>query len=71
MNPFLIRRSAGTLSRLETDPELAEFLNRVDRYYTIKELRELLVARFGSERVPSKSAIHRYLQKITNTTGEL
>ena len=71
MNPFLVRKSAGILSRFDSDPELADFLNNVDRYYTIKELRALLVARFGSERTPSKSAIHRYLQKITKQTGEL
>jgi hypothetical protein len=70
MNPFLARRS-GTLSRFNTDPELVEFLNNVDRYYTVKELIAQLVARFGSERTPSKSAIYRYLQKITRQTGEL
>ncbi len=66
VNPFLIRRQPGGCSRFERDSELADFLNNVDRYYTIKELRALLIARFGSERTPSKSSLHRYLQKITS-----
>lgn len=66
MNPFLIRRPAGAASRFDADTELAEFLNSLDRYHTIEELRTLLIARFGRERTPSKSSIHRYLQKMTS-----
>lgn len=65
INPFLIRKPAGIKSRITTDSELVDFLNSIDRYYTIMQLRALLVERFGSKRAPSKSAIHRYLQKIT------
>ena len=65
VNPFLIRKPQGAKSRFATDKELAGFLNGVDRYYTTKELRALLIKRFGEKRVPSLSALHRYLQKIT------
>lgn len=65
VNPLLIRKPVGHKSRFTTDSELADFLNNIDRYYTTKQLRTLLVERFGSERVPSTSSIHRYLQKIT------
>ena len=65
VNPFLIRKPAGTRSRFETDKELADYLKTIDRYYTTRELRKLLIDRFGAARVPSISSIHRYLQKIT------
>ena len=65
MNPYLVRKKSGLKSRFETDPELAEYLETIDRYYTLEELRLVLVVRFGADRVPSKSSIHRYLQKLT------
>lgn len=70
VNPLLIRRQPGERSRFELDPELVEFLNRVDRYYTIKQLRGLMLERFGSERTPSKSSLHRYLQKLNRQTQQ-
>jgi hypothetical protein len=70
MNSFLVRKSAGSTSRIESDSELVVFLNSIDRYYTIKELRKQLVEKFGEDRTPSMSAIHRYLTKITKAAGQ-
>ncbi len=67
MNPFLIRKQPGNISRFELDPELAEFLSRIDRYYSIKQLHNLMISRFGKDRTPSKSSLHRYLQKLQQT----
>jgi hypothetical protein len=65
LNPFLVRRRPGSFSPFDTDKELAEFINGVDQYYSIAKLRNLLIERFGADRAPSKSALHRYIQKIT------
>jgi hypothetical protein len=65
INPFLKRISKGCKSRFDTDTELAAVVNSVDRYYSLKELRRLLVEKFGAARVPSVSALHRYIQRIT------
>jgi hypothetical protein len=65
MNPFLARKAPGSKSRFAEDSELAAFLETVDRYYTTIQLRALMVDRFGADRVPSRSALHRYLKRIT------
>ncbi len=64
-NPYLIRRPRGTKSRFIIDSELAEFMGTIGKYHTLKELRLLLVEHFGEKRAPSKSSIHRYIQRIT------
>jgi hypothetical protein len=61
--PHIIRKSPGKPSRFDTDTELRNFLMSLEETYTVKGLRRILVARFGNGRVPSMSAIHRYLQK--------
>jgi len=66
MNPLLIRKRPGNISRFELDSELVEFLDQIDSYYSIKQLHILVLNRFGKERTPSKSSLHRYLQKITS-----
>jgi hypothetical protein len=70
MNSHLIRKSAGNKSRFAIDCELRAFLDTVDRYYTTSQLRALMVEHFGADRVPSRSSIHRYLQKITRRTSQ-
>lgn len=61
---LLFRRNAK-LNRIEQDTELQGFIHGLDRYVSLLELRNLLTQRFGKERTPSKSSLHRYLQKIT------
>lgn len=73
INPLLARRPRCGKSRIEQDMEVFDFINGLDRYHTIKELRELISGRFGKARTPSRSSLGRFLTKITrdkNTDGE-
>ena len=50
---------------IDRDPELAVFVT--ERLQTMRRLDDLhaaAVARFGRERTPSRSAIHRYWQRL-------
>lgn len=62
----LLCRRQRKLSRIEQDTELQGFIHGLDRYIGLWELHRLLTQRFGKERTPSKSSLHRYLQKITS-----
>jgi len=66
MNPFLRRKKR---SKIEADIEIVEFLSLIERYYTVKDLLKIMRKRFGSKRTPSKSALYRYIKKITTQTG--
>ena len=63
---LLIRRR-DKLSRIDQDVELRDFIHGLDRYVSLFELHSLLTERFGKERTPSKSSLHRYLQKLQQT----
>ena len=54
----------GQKMKVELDPELEEFIHTRKYFMTIRDLRELCIEEFGEERVPSKSAIGRYLLKV-------
>lgn len=56
-------RGQGRVSEIEKDPELEAFILEQRGYHTIEKLRALCVARFGEDRAPSKSGLHRYIQK--------
>lgn len=66
---LLIRRR-GKLSRIDQDVELKNFIHGLDRYASLFELHSLLTERFGKKRTPSKSSLHRYLQKISKTNKD-
>lgn len=68
MNPLLVRRQP--LSWFEKDTEVVEYINSLDRYCTIKEMRRLIAERFGPGRTPSKSSLARFLKKITTTCAQ-
>lgn len=68
VNPLLIRRRKP--SRVELDPEVFTFLNGLGRYHTIKEMRQLIIERFGSDRAPSKSSLGRFLSRITREAAK-
>lgn len=53
----------GRRSPIAYDPELAAFIFNEFRRHTLGELTALCRAKFGSERAPSKSAIHRFLTR--------
>jgi len=54
----------GQKMKVELFPELEEFIHSRKDFMTIRDLRELCIDEFGKERVPSKSAIGRYLIKV-------
>jgi hypothetical protein len=70
VNPLLERRPVGGISRVEQDREIFEFINGLDRYYSINELRGLIIEKFGEKRAPSKSGLGRFLTNITREAAK-
>jgi len=64
MNKNLLPRHRGQKSTVESDPELQAFIDGITEYKTYDEIRALCVEKFGEERVPSRSAIGRYMLKV-------
>lgn len=62
-NPNLVRR--GPVSKIDADPELKEFIHSLPAYHGVEQIAAMCVERFGVDRAPSKSAVHRYLQKLS------
>jgi len=58
-----ILRPRGGISKVSKDPEIKAFIDSLDQPTTLRELRQNLIKSFGAGRVPSKSALHRYLQR--------
>jgi len=54
----------GQKMKIELDPELQAFIHSITDPMTIRDIRDLCIEKFGAERVPSKSAIGRYLLKV-------
>jgi hypothetical protein len=50
--------------RIDQDPEMKAFILGLSKPITIAALRSELITRFGAQRTPSKSAMHRYLQRL-------
>lgn len=63
---LLVRRK-GQLCKIDQDTELRNFIHGLDHYVSLHGLRRLLTERFGKERTPSKSSLHRYLQNLQHT----
>ena len=53
-----------TRSRIARDPELAAFIVALAGSKLLKEITAECVAKFGRDRAPSRSAIHRFLVAI-------
>lgn len=60
INRRIIRGHTNGQSRLDYDTELREFVDDAIMHFTFAELAEECAKRFGKERAPSKSALHRY-----------
>ena len=60
---FQLRKQGG-VSFVKLDPELEEYILSLEGYKTILEIRFDCIQKFGEKRTPSKSAIHRYIQKL-------
>lgn len=63
-NAHLLRRRVSGGCKISRCPEMQAYIDNLDHYSTLGQLRKELIARFGKEKAPSKSALHRYLQKI-------
>ncbi len=62
-NPRLLRRRRA-LSKIERDPELEAFINNLPGGPSIEGIAALCRAKFGTDRSPSKSSVHRYITKL-------
>jgi len=56
--------------KVELDPDLQEFIHSIKEPMTIEGQRDLCIEEFGTERVSSKSALGRYLQKVRRLIEE-
>lgn len=56
--------SPRNLHKIEKDPELKEFILSYEEPICQTKLRQLLIERFGEERVPSRSGLSRYLRRL-------
>lgn len=63
-NPNLIRCRRGGVSPIDVDQEVKAYILGIDRYLSISQLHDALIKKFGGKRAPSKSAIHRFLQRV-------
>lgn len=63
-NPNLTRRPRGGISKVERDPEIKAFIHSLPKYLSVIQIAEQCRVRFGKERAPGKSAVHRYLQGL-------
>ncbi|MBF0646400.1 hypothetical protein HTZ97_09335 [Desulfuromonas acetoxidans] len=61
--PRILNRK-GSKSIIDKDPEMKKYILGLTETTTIAALRNKLISLFGKERVPSKSALHRYLAKL-------
>lgn len=61
--PRILNRK-GTKSIIDKDSEMKDYILSLSEITTIAALRVDLISRFGEDRVPSKSSIHRFLIKL-------
>lgn len=61
----------STIDRL--DPELRELIAqlRIDKGYSIDEIRAALIAEIGRERAPSRSALGRHVRHLADVSADL
>ena len=59
INPNLVRRPRGGVSKIERDPEIKAFIYNLPMYLTVIQIAEECKKKFGIKRAPSKSAVHR------------
>lgn len=57
-------QSRSSLSKIDADEEMKAFVLAQPEPLTLKSLHAALVERFGRDRAPSKSSVHRYLTRI-------
>jgi hypothetical protein len=55
--------TAGRPASLDANPELGQWLHDAARTNTLDQLRRAALERFGASAIPSRSVIHRFLQR--------
>lgn len=60
------RARAGRVSKIEVDPEIKAFIHQLRGYHSYPEIARRCAHKFGKQRAPSKSAVGRYIKKITD-----
>jgi hypothetical protein len=63
----LVRRGRGGECKIDGDPEIKAYLVSIDRRTTLDDLRRKLIDKYGADRAPSRSALHRWIDKQTST----
>ncbi|MGY8872758.1 MAG: hypothetical protein ACKVJE_20190 [Pseudomonadales bacterium] len=59
----------SSVVKVEMDPEFEAFLLSVRGYWTLEQLRQTCIARFGKQRTPSASVLYRYVDKLKYRLG--
>jgi FAD/FMN-containing dehydrogenase len=60
----LQERKRGRISTIEGDSDVEAFLLSLQGKRTLDEMRDACAEKFGVDRTPSRSALHRYVQKL-------
>lgn len=63
-HPMLLKRCKGNPSIIKSDKEIKAFIHNIKQPMTVVQIHEACVGRFGKDRAPSKSSVHRYLQSL-------
>jgi hypothetical protein len=58
---------SGRTSKIDGDSELADFILRRFQTHKLADIAQLCLDKFGPERAPSKSAIHRYQSRLNGS----
>lgn len=69
INPDLLRRPRGLQSKITNDHEIRDFIHGLRGYHTIDKIVGLCARKFGRKRAPSRSAVGRYLQRLSVQGG--
>lgn len=65
---FRSARRRGRVSTVESDSEVLAFVHALPAHYTYQQIADACRERFG-DRAPSRSALHRYGQKLKYPNG--
>ncbi len=60
-------RGAGSISKIDKDQELADFITKLLQSHKLAEIERLCFEKFGVDRAPSKSSIHRFWCRLNSS----
>jgi len=58
-------RHRGRPRGIESDAEVQRYIHTIHERRTFQQISEMCLVKFGKKRAPSKSAIQRYIQDLT------